>query len=85
MLRLQRHPLHELFQLFSKCYVPVNVTRTRTIQFARMHTSSLINIEKVLNRPVAKFYNSVDVNVIGAELRLNKTRPTSFHKKNNLL
>ena len=26
-----------------------------TVEFATMHTSSLINIEKILNRPVTKF------------------------------
>ena len=54
------------------------------IQFARIHTSSLIKIEKTLNRPITKFYNGNDVNVIAAELRLTKTRPTSFNKKRNL-
>ena len=53
-------------------------------QFARIHTSSLNNIEKVLNRPITKFYNSDNVNVIAAELRLAKTRPISFYKKRNL-
>ena len=56
-----------------------------SIQFARIHTSSLIKTEKTLNRPITKFYNSDDVNVIAAELRLAKTRPTSFNKKHNLL
>ena len=55
------------------------------VQFARVHTSSLINIENILNRPITRFYNSVDVNVIAAELRLTNTRPTSFYKKHNLL
>ena len=54
-------------------------------QFARIHTSSLIKIEKTLNRPITKFYNGDDVNVITAELWLAKTRPTSFDKKHNLL
>ena len=54
-------------------------------QFARIHTSSLIKIEKTLNRPITKFYNDDDVNVIVAELQLTKTRPTSFNKKHNLL
>ena len=31
---------------------------------------SLINIEKTLNRPIAKFYNGDDSNVTAAELRL---------------
>ena len=31
---------------------------------------SLINIEKTLNRPIAKFYNGDDANVTAAELRL---------------
>ena len=44
------------------------------IQFAR------IEIEKILNRPITKFYNSDDVNVIAAELRF-----ISFYKKQNLL
>ena len=36
---------------------------------------------------VTKFYNtnSNDANVITAELQLNKTRPTFFYKKHNLL
>ena len=55
------------------------------VQFAIIHTSSLINIEKILNRPITKFYNSDDINVIAAELRFTKTRPTSFYKKHNLL
>ena len=29
-------------------------------QFARIHTSSLIKVEKTLNRPTAKFYNDDD-------------------------
>ena len=41
--------------------------QARTKQFSRIHTRSLINIEKILNRPIAKLYNSDDVNVI--ELR----------------
>ena len=57
----------------------------RVVQSARIHTSSLINIEKILNRPITKFYNTDDVNVIAEELRLTKTRPTSFYKKHNLL
>ena len=55
------------------------------IQFARIHTSSLIKIEKILNRPITKFYNSDDVNVIAAELRLSKIRPASLYKRHNLL
>ena len=42
----------------------------KTTQFARIHASSQINIEKNLNRPITKFYNSDDVNAIAAELRL---------------
>ena len=48
-----------------------------TLQFARIHTSSLINIGKVFNRPITEFYNSDDINVISAELRLTKTWPSS--------
>ena len=50
-------------------------------QFARIHVSFLIIIEKILNRLITKFYNSDDVNVIAAELWPTKTRPTSFYKK----
>ena len=55
------------------------------VQFARIHTSSLINIEKILNRLITKFYNSDDENVIATELRLTKTRSTSFYKARNFL
>ena len=55
------------------------------MEFARVHTSSLFKIEKTLNRPITKFYNGDDVDVIASELRLTKTRPTSSNKKNNLL
>ena len=34
-----------------------------------------------LNRPIIKFYNSDDVNVIAAELWLIKTKSSSFTKK----
>ena len=68
-----------IFQIFD------SIKDTKHVQFARIHTSSLINIEKFLNRPITKFYNGDDVNVIVAELRLIKTRLTSFHKKHNLL
>ena len=54
-------------------------------QFARINASSLIYTEKILNRPITKFYNSDDVNVIATELRLTKTRSTSFYKKHNIL
>ena len=49
-----------------------------------IHTSFLINIEKILNRPFTKFCNSDGVNAIAAELRLIKTRLTSFYKKHLL-
>ena len=48
------------------------------LQFARIHASSLINIQKILNRHITKFCNSDDVNVIAAGLRLIKTRSTFF-------
>ena len=47
--------------------------------------STITIIEKFLNKPITKFYNSDDVNVIAAEIRFTKTRPTFFHKKYNLL
>ena len=64
-------------------FKPVESTSIYTIQFARIHTSLLINTEKILNRPITKFYKSDDVNVIAAELRLTKTRPISFYMKHN--
>ena len=36
------------------------------MQFGRIHTSSLFNIEKILNRPITKFYSGNDVDVIVA-------------------
>ena len=56
-----------------------------SLQFARIHTSSLINTEKILNRPITEFYNGDDVNMIAAELCLTKTRPTSFDKKQSFI
>ena len=44
-----------------------------------------MNIEKILNRPINKFYNSAGVNVIVAELQLTKMRPTSFYKKQSFM
>ena len=64
----------------TKCFLPGCIT-----QFARIHTSSLIKIEKILNRPITKFYNSDDVNMIAAELRLTKTRPHSLYKRKSFL
>ena len=55
------------------------------LQFARIHTSSLIKIEKNFNRPSTKYYKGDNVNVIVTEVRLTKMRPTSFHKKHDLL
>ena len=53
----------------------------KSIQFARIHTSSLISIENTLNIPITKFYNVADVHVIAAELRLTKTGTKFFYKK----
>ena len=50
------------------------------MQFAKIQKSSLFNIEKILNRPITKFYNDDDRNVIVAELRFIKTRSTCFYK-----
>ena len=50
----------------------------KNIQFAKIHTVSLINTEKILNRPITKFYNSNGINVIVVELQLTKTRLTYF-------
>ena len=64
-------------------FSPVTSTNVGN-QFARIHTTSLIKIEKILDRPITKFYKSDDVNVTAAELRLTKTRPASIDKKHNL-
>ena len=50
-------------------------------QFTRIHTNSLIKIEKTLKRPVNIFHNDDNVNVIAGESQLAKTRSTSFNKK----
>ena len=63
----------------------IGIKVSYVFQFARIHTSSLINNEKISNRAITKFYNSNDVNVIALELQLIKTRPTSFYKEFNLL
>ena len=52
---------HSTCKQFSLC---------NAIQFARIHTSSLINNEEILNRAFTKFCNKDDVNVIAADLRL---------------
>ena len=77
---MQTQPLR-----FCKDTAKVSCLPLLKIQFARIHTSSLTNIEKILNRPITKFYNGDDVNVIAVELRLTRTRPSSFDKKDNLL
>ena len=79
-----------LYKDFSKCITFLRASRhpeklKTDYQFARIHTSSLINIEKILNRPITIFSNSDDINMSAAELRFTKTRPTSFYKKHNLL
>ena len=61
---------------------PISKLRTHFMgQFARIHTSSAINNEKILNRPNTKFYNSDGVNVIAAELPFyKKTMSTDVNK-----
>ena len=56
-----------------------------TTELARSHTSCLINIEKIFGRPITKFYDSDDVNVITAELGLTKTRPFYNYIRNIIL
>ena len=56
-----------------------------TTELARSHTSCLINIENILNRPITKFYNGDDVNVITADLGLTKTRPFYNQIRNIIL
>ena len=55
------------------------------LQIARILKSSLINIKKILNTPIPKFYDGNKVNVTAAELQLTKMRSASFCKKHNLL
>ena len=55
------------------------------LQFGRIQPSYLINIEKILNEPVTKFDNGDDANVIAAEFRLTKTRPTSLYEKQSFI
>lgn len=43
------------------------VLKHRSLQFVRVHTRSLINIKNLLNRPITKFHNNDDVNMIEAE------------------
>ena len=45
-------------------------------QFKEIHRSSFRKIEKILNRPITKLYNSDDVNATTAELQQTKTRPS---------
>ena len=54
-------------------------------QFERIHTSSLIKIEKILHRTTTKFYNGDDANMIEAEFRLTKKTPTSLYNTHKLL
>ena len=49
-------------------------------QFARIYTSSLINIEKILTRPITKFSNSGDLKSYGPL----KQGPLLFLKKHLL-
>ena len=78
-----------LMEWFSIWEIYVQMTNKQsqiiyTFQFSRIHIRFLIIIEKVSSRPIAKFYNRNDINVVEAELRLIKTRLTSFHKKHNV-
>ena len=57
-------------------------TTILTTQFARIHTSSLINIYIMLNRPITKFCNGDDVNVIAGELQLIKSARKTWTLKN---
>ena len=47
-------------------------------QFTIIYASFLIDVEKILNTSITEFYNSDDVIVIPAELRLTKISLTSF-------
>ena len=74
-----------VFDIFMLKYLSDLRTLCHGTQFVRIHISSLINIEKILNRSFSKFCNSDDVNVIAAEFWIIKTRSTSFYKKHYLL
>ena len=81
----QRHAMMLCSGTFSKSHLNRSEPEFTEDSLTRIHASSLIKIEKILNRPITKFYNSDDVNVIPAELGLIKTKPTSLHKRHNLL
>ena len=53
----------------------------KSLKLASIHASSLTKTEKILNILITKFYNSDDVNVITAGLRLTKMRPTFLYTK----
>ena len=69
------NPLHK--QHNSKKKLKSNILNMSR-HFTEIHRSLLRKIEKILNRPITKFYNSDDVNTTTAELRQTKTRPISF-------
>ena len=54
-------------------------------RFTKIHRSSFRKIEKILNRPITKLYNSDDVNATTAELRQTKTRSIFLKMIDNLL
>ena len=74
--------LHTYMKLWGSDPTPFSFISA--FQFARIHTSSFINIEKILNRPVTKFYNCHYINVNAAWSWLTKTRPTSKAWKTKL-
>ena len=60
----------KMHQFLGKCL--------KTCHFTEIHRSLLRKIEKILNKPITKFYNNDDVDTTTAELRQTKTRSISF-------
>ena len=55
------------------------------VQFPKIQMGSLINIEKILDWSISKFYTVSGINAIATELSLTKPWPTSFYKKQDLV
>ena len=60
----------KMHQFLEKCL--------KTCHFTEIHRSLLRKIEKILNKPITKFYNSDDVDTTTADFRQTKTRSISF-------
>ena len=66
--------LYAMFQLKKFKFLVLFVMNHLT----EIHRNSLRKVEWILNRPIIKFYNSVEVNANTAKLHQAKTRQISF-------